>query len=239
VPNLGTSVILNALRSGEIDLYPEYTGVLLTSKDAVDLPVPADRSTITALVRQEMQRRHTLILLEPFGLNNTYAPCVTRATADRHGLRTISDLRRVPQFRVVVDLSFLTRPDGWQGLVETYGLRFEKPPRQVSPNLLYKALEQQEADLVIGFATDWQIEALHLVVLEDDRNYFPSYHAAPLVRASVLQRHPEVAVALDRLAGRIDDKTMRNLNYRVAVERQSEAEAAHTFLGQANLLAKK
>jgi osmoprotectant transport system permease protein len=236
VSNLGTSVIFKALQHGEIDLYPEYTGNLLTSKEALDLPIPADKSTITPLVREEMERRHGLVLLETFGLNNTYAPCVTKETAQRHGLAKISDLRRTPQLRVVIDLSFLTRPDGWAGLVQKYELRFEEPPTQVNPNLLYKALQERAADVVIGFATDWQIEALDLVVLEDDRGYFPSYHGAPLVRADVLKRHPEIRTALDALGGQIDDAAMRKLNYRVAVEKRSEAETARDFLSQRGLL---
>jgi len=129
--------------------------------------------------QEEMRRRHGLILLDAFGLNNTYAPCVTQETAKKHGLRKISDLTRVPQLRVVVDQSFLTRPDGWSGLAKKYDLRFHEPPSQISPNLLYKALEGNKVDLVIGFATDWQIQALNLVVLEDDRGYFPNYHGDP------------------------------------------------------------
>ena len=230
VSNLGTNVILKAVLSGDIDLYPEYTGVLLTSKEALDLPVPDDKSTITGLVREEMRRRHGLILLDAFGLNNTYAPCVTEETAKKYGLRKISDLTKVPQFRVVVDQSFLTRPDGWSGLVKKYDLRFHEPPSQISPNLLYKALEGNKVDLVIGFATDWQIQALNLVVLEDDRGYFPNYHGAPLVRAATLKRYPEIASALQRLGGKIDDQTMRRLNYQVAVEKRSEAEVAREFL---------
>jgi osmoprotectant transport system permease protein len=234
--NLGTSVVFKAIRSGDIDIYPEYTGNLLTNKEALDLPVPADKSAITGLVRQEVRRRFGLVLLEPFGLNNTYAPCVTRETARRYRLRKVSDLRRTPRLRVVIDLSFLTRPDGWQGMVDRYDLHFDKEPRQVSPNLLYKALEQKEADLVIGFATDWQIESLKLVVLEDDRGYFPSYHAAPLVREAVLERYPQLGGALNRLAGRIDDRAMRRMNYQVAVEKRSEEEVAREFLQQQGLL---
>lgn len=234
--NLGTTVILKAIENGDIDLYPEYTGVLLTNKEALGLPVPADKSTITALVRDEMRRSQGLVLLETFGLNNTYALCVTKATARRHGLRKISDLPRAPQLRVVVDLSFLERPDGWRGLVDTYELRFDQPPRQVGPDLLYRALENDEADLVVGFATDWQIASLDLVVLEDDRGYFPSYLGAPLVREAVLRRHPELRAALDRLAGRIDYQTMRRLNYQVAVEKRSEAAVAREFLQREGLL---
>jgi glycine betaine/choline ABC-type transport system substrate-binding protein len=106
----------------------------------------------------------------------------------------------------------------------------------VGPDLLYKALEHKEADVVIGFATDWQIQALKLVVLEDDGGYFPSYHAAPVVRAAVLRRHPVIAAALNRLGGRIDDQAMREMNYQVAVERRSEAEVAGAFLRRIGIL---
>lgn len=238
IANLGTNLILNALKNDDIDLYPEYTGNLLTSKEALDQPVPADRSTITRMVREEMRSRYGLILLEPFGLNNTYAPCVSQETARRHGLKTISDLRRVPQLRVVIDLSFLSRPDGWKGLVEKYNLNFDHPPTQVGPNFLYRVLEQKDADLVIGFATDWQIQSLNLVVLKDDRGYFPNYHAAPLVREDVLQRFPHMQETLDRLGGKIDDATMRRLNYQVAVEKRTEADVAHEFLSAHGLLEK-
>ena len=86
---------------------------------------------------------------------------------------------------------------------------------------------------MIGFATDWQIRVLNLVVLEDDRGYFPSYHAAPLVREECSKRHPEVAAALHQLAGRIDDRTMRRLNYQVAVEKRSEAEVTRVLPARA------
>lgn len=238
VTNLATSVSLKSLKTGDIDLYPEYTGNLLTNKDGLNLPVPADRATITPLVRAEMAARYKIAVLDEFGLNNTYAPCVTRATAERYDLHTIGDLRRTPQLRVVVDLSFLTRPDGWPGLVAKYDLHFVKPPQQVGPNLLYRALEQKEADLVIGFATDWQIQAQDLVVLEDDRGYFPNYHAVPLVREATIKRHPEIVAALNRLGGRIGDRTMRQMNYQVAVEKRSEAEVARAFLQGQGLLEK-
>lgn len=236
VYNLSSSVVLKAINSAEIDVYAEYTGNLLTSKEALDLPVPEDKSTITALVRKEMQRRHGLVLLDNFGLNNTYAPCLTRETAKRLQLHTISDLQRTPQLRTVIDPSFLTRPDGWPGLVQKYDLHFQKPPSQVSPNLLYKALEQKEADLIIGFATDWQIRALDLVMLEDDRGYFPSYHGAPLIREDVLKRFPQVGAALKKLAGQIDDDAMRQLNYEVAVNKRSEVDVVREFLGKKGLL---
>ncbi len=236
--HLSTSMSLQSLKDDDLDLYPEYMGNLLTNEDGLHLPVPEDKATITDLVRQEMTKRFGLVVLDEFGLNNTYTPCVTRATAARYNLHKISDLHGAPKLRIVVDFSFMTRPDGWRGLVEKYDLHFDKTPQQVSPDLIYRALEQNEADLVMGFATDWQIEKLDLVVLEDDKSYFPSYHAAPVVRAAVLQQHPEVAAALHQLAGRIDDRTMRRLNYQVAVERRSEVDVAREFLRSQGLIDK-
>jgi osmoprotectant transport system permease protein len=234
--NLAPSLILKALHNGDIELYPEYTGNLLTSKDALDLPVPADKSTITRVVRQEMRRRFHLVLLDTFGLNNTYAFCLPRKVARGYDLRTISDLRKVPNFRVAVDLDFPDRPDGWQGLVRTYGLRLP-PPIPVSPDLRYRELGGRW-QVVCGFATDWQLAdpELDLVVLQDDRHYFPNYHAAPLIREEVLERHPEIRKVLGRLKGQIDDATMRRLNYEVIHKKRSAADVARDFLEKKGLL---
>jgi glycine betaine/choline ABC-type transport system substrate-binding protein len=105
---------------------------------------------------------------------------------------------------------------------------------QVGPDLIYRSLKDDV--LVIGSATDWQIEAQHLVVLEDDLGYFPNYHAAPLIREDVLQEHPEIAEVLNRLAGQIDDATMRQLNYEVAVKKRSEKDVAREFLVEKKLV---
>jgi osmoprotectant transport system permease protein len=234
VPNLAPNLIFRGLKNGEFDLYPEYTGVLLMNQEALGLPVPADRSTITRVVRDGMLRKHDMVLLETFGLNNTYAFCTTKEYARRHDLKTLSDLGRVPDARIVVDLDFLDRDDGWKGLVKTYGFSFPPPP-QLTPDLRYAALKKG-ADVILGFATDWEIEAFDLVVLEDDKGYFPSYHGAPLVRKATLDHHPEIATLLNRLKDRIDDRTMRRLNFQVAREGQSEAAVARAFLQEQGLL---
>jgi osmoprotectant transport system permease protein len=234
-PNLTPSVIFKAIVTSEIDLYPEYTGNLLTNKDALDMGVPADKSTITDLVREQMRKRFHLRVLAPFGLNNTYALCLPRPLARKHRLEKISDLRRFPEARVAVDLDFRDRPDGWQGLLKTYGLRLPKP-QLFTPELRYKALLTKEVDLVCGFATDWEIEAYDLAVLEDDKGYFPNYHGVSLVREEVLRAHPEIAEVLGRLKGQIDDRTMRRLNYQVAQGKRSAAEVAREFLLHKGLL---
>jgi osmoprotectant transport system substrate-binding protein len=234
LPNLAPNLILKAILNGEIDGYIEYTGHLLTNKEALDMGVPADKSTITAIVREGMLKKHRLVLLETFGLNNTYVLCAPKPFAARHGLRRISDLRRVGDLRIVVDLDFLDRADGWRGLVKTYELDLP-PPQQVSPDLRYRSLEKG-ADIVLAFATDWEIEAFDLAVLEDDRGYFPNYHGAPLMREDVLKLYPEIAEVLNRLRGQIDDRTMRQLNAQVARDRRPEAEVARDFLLQKGLL---
>jgi osmoprotectant transport system permease protein len=237
LPNLTPPLIFKAIKTGDIDLYPEYTGVLLMNKEALNLSVPEDRSTITALVRDQIRKRHDLVLLETFGLNNTYVFCAPKPLAKRLNLRTNSDLKRHPDLRVVVDLDFLDRDDGWKGLVKTYQLNLPRP-KLMSPDLRYKALQSGDADVILGFATDWEIAEYDLQVLQDDRNYFPSYHGAPLVRADVLQKHPEIATVLNRLKGQIDDDTMRRLNLQVAKERRSEVDVARQFLQERGLLKK-
>jgi osmoprotectant transport system permease protein len=236
VPNLTPNVIYKGLESGQIDLYPEYTGTLLANKEAVGLPVPSDRSTITELVRKELRRRHDLILLDTFGLDNTYAICAPKALARKYHLEKISDLRRTPGLLMGVDVDFPDRDDGWRGLIKTYGLKLREPPRAMTPDFRYQALKNGTVDLVCGFATDWEIAFYDLVVLKDDRHYFPNYHGAPVVRGDVLRRHPEIARVLNRLHNQIDDDTMRRLNYQVARERRTEAAVAREFLLKKGLI---
>ncbi len=236
VPNLGSNLAYKSLKAGRIDLYPEYTGNLLTGRDALNMAVPDDKSTITTIVRERMAREHGVVLLDLFGLNNTYALCVPSKLADERNLATIDDLVRAPDLHVVVDLEFNDRPDGWKGLMATYGLRFNQPQQQVNPDLIYRALEAGEADLVCGFATDWQIDAHDLVVLRDSRGYFPNYHGAPLIRADVLKRHPEIADVLGRLKDQIDDATMRRLNGQVAAGKRTEQDVVREFLRGKGLL---
>jgi osmoprotectant transport system permease protein len=233
---LGSNLAYRALRSGDTDLYPEYTGTLLTAVDALNRPVPKDKSAITELVRREMAERFDMVLLKTFGLNNTYAMSVGRELAEKYNLHTIGDLARVPDLRVVVADEFLDRPDGWPGLAETYGIKLDEQPRTMTPELMYVAMREGQADLCSGFATDWQILAYDLVVLEDPKEYFPSYHAAPLVRREVLERYPIIRKVLNRLAGTISDETIRSMNAAVAVDKRSEADVAREFLIEHNLI---
>jgi osmoprotectant transport system permease protein len=258
-PNLGSSFAYQSLRAGVLDLYPEYTGTLLTAQDALGVAkVPLTRETlagfalkevevdrllrlqetdraeaVTQLVRQVLAARTpALALLRPFGLNNTFAVVVQKSL----GLKSIGDLK--PSYRIAVPAEFLERADGWEGLLAAYELHFDARPQQMGVGYLYKALRANQADAVVGFSTDWQIAffAPPLVALKDDRKYFPTYNAAPLVRQAVLDRHPGLAATLEKLGGRVDDDAIRYLIRQVVVAKRRPAAVAREFLTKEGLL---
>lgn len=233
---LGSNMVLKAVMSGDTDIYPAYTGTLLTAVDALNEKVPEDRAMITPRVRREMASRFDLVLLDRFGLNNTYAMCVPRRYAERYGLRTIGDLKRTPGVRAAFASEFLDRPDGWPNLAKAYGVHLTQRPATMEPELMYVALREGQADLCSGFSTDWQIKDYDLTILEDTLDYFPSYHAAPLVRREILRKHPQVREILNRLGGTIDDATVRSMNAEIAVKKRSETDVAREFLLQRGLV---
>jgi osmoprotectant transport system permease protein len=225
----GTLVCYNALKRGGLDAYVEYTGTALTTI----LHEPPDNDPVGVLqrVRTELQRRDRVRCLEPFGFENTFAILMRSADARRLGIRTLSDLRRHQhELRPGFGPEFMNRPDGYPGLVRAYGLSFAHAPREMDRNLLYQAVAQGSIDLAAGDSTDGRILALDLVVLEDDRHFFPPYQAVPLVGDEALRRHPELARVLDRLAGKIEAATMRRLNYEVDARHREPAAVAREFL---------
>ena len=141
-----------------------------------------------------------------------------------------------PVLRAAFDAEFLTRPDGYPGLSEHYGFRFPVEPSQMDPGLMYGALARGAVDVIDAFATDGRIEAYDLYVLEDDKNFFPPYYAAPLVRAEILESYPEIRQALEKLGGMIPDSTMRGLNYKVDEMRMEPGSVALKFLEEAGLI---
>jgi osmoprotectant transport system substrate-binding protein/osmoprotectant transport system permease protein len=230
-PNLGSNFAYKSIRAGVLDLYPEYTGTLLTAKDALYVVAKMPPKDITPFVQREMQRRYGLELLEPFGLNNTYA-VVVKASG---GLKRIGDLPR--DCRVGVPQEFLDRQDGWMGLRDAYNLQSVKTV-QFDSNYLYLALREQAVEAVVGTATDWQIGFFNpkLTKLLDNLDYFPSYLAAPLVRQEVLEKYPQVRGIVNRLAGRIGDETMRELIFQVVVQKRRPADVAREFLREQGLI---
>jgi len=139
--------------------------------------------------------------------------------------------------RAAFDAEFLTRPDGYSGLSEHYGFEFVAEPMQMDPGLMYRAVADGAVDVIDAFATDGRIPAYDLLVLNDDKGFFPPYYAAPLVRAETLKEHPEIEEILNRLGGKISDAAMQRLNYEVDEEGRKAAEVAREFLTSQELLA--
>ncbi len=160
-----------------------------------------------------------------------------RQQAARLGIRTISDLRRYQDtLRAGFGPEFMNRPDGYPGLVRAYDLHLAQTPREMDRNLLYAALNQESIDVAAGDSTDGRIAAFDLVVLEDDRRFFPPYEAVPMVRQKTLERFPELEAVLDRLSGILNAETMRRLNREVDLEKRPPPEVARDFLKRAGLL---
>lgn len=230
----GTIVAHNALVAGEIDLYAEYSGTAMTA--ILDLPgegAPAERF---ARVQTIYREKFGLDWLGPFGFNNTYALAVRTEEAGEKGWVRISDIVAAgPGMRAGFDLEFADRADGYPGLQARYGLRFGEV-RDLDPSLMYRALALGEVDVIPAFATDGRIEAFGLTLLEDDRGFFPPYHAAPVVRATSLARFPGLGETLGLLAGRIDDATMRALNAQVDEAGRAPWEVARAFLLEEGLI---
>lgn len=226
----GTFICDRALRSGDIDVYVEYTGTALTAI----LNQPAARDGEAALVRmRELYAERGLGVLAPLGFNNTFAILVRRQDAMDYGLQRISDLQAVAaRWTPGFGYEFIERADGYRGLTDAYGLRFAREPRVMDLGLMYRALAAGEVDVVAGDATSALIESLDLRMLEDDRRFFPPYHAVPVVRRTVLLRVPDVARALATLGGRLTDDEMRRLNHAVEVRKEDVAAVVRRFLGR-------
>jgi osmoprotectant transport system permease protein len=230
----GTMIAHNALREGAIDLYVEYTGTALTT--ILRAPSMSDPEAVYDKVRAAYADNFDLVWLKPFRINNAYALAVRRSLARAHGWTRISDLsREAPGLRVGFTPEFSERPDGYPGLAKAYDLRFGRV-YDLEAALMYRALAEGEVDAISAYATDGRIEALELVLLTDDKRFFPPYFAVPVMRQDALTRHPEVRTSIAPLADVLDEKTMRALNWAVDGEKKSPRVVAAQFLQEKGLL---
>ncbi|MCI0484062.1 MAG: ABC transporter permease subunit [candidate division NC10 bacterium] len=221
----GTLICFEALKNGEIDLYPEYSGTL--EQAILKLPHRVSHKEL----RETLKRRFDLDLLESFGFNNTYAIAVSKTFARERGLKTINDLAKLPDLRFGFSHEFLNRQDGWPGLARTYGLPAR--PVGIEHGLAYHAIRESRLDVTDVYSTDGDIKKFDLVLLEDDRRYFPEYLAALLVRGGLDEQIKRI---LGELAGTITAAEMQGLNGQVLLERKSFAEVAQQFLREKGLL---
>jgi osmoprotectant transport system permease protein len=233
----GTQVCFEALRTGAIDLYPEYTGTGLASILGEEMEAGSGRAGALARVRREFLARWNLVWLAPLGFENAYEVAVPASWAEDHGVRSISGLAPfAPRLHAGFGYEFAERPDGLPGLAEVYGLSFASV-RRFQQALKYQAVAVGEIGVLDVYTTDGRLLTHDLVVLEDDRGFFPPYDAAALVRGETLAAHPELGNALSLLAGALDEDTMRRLNYRLQEEGEEPDAVARAALAELGLVA--
>src|SRR5580692_2129120 len=203
----GTLICQQALLAGQMDLYPEYTGTALVA--VLGETSSNDAADVFRRVRDGYRDRFGLAVGPLLGFNDTFAIVVRGEDARQLHLRTISDLIPLaPKWRAGFGYEFMERSDGYRGLVKAYGLSFSSDPRIMDLGLLYRALKEKQVDVVAGNSTDGLILAMDMVALVDDRQYFPPYQAAPIVRSATFAQHPELRAVLDALAGKISEQAM-------------------------------
>jgi osmoprotectant transport system permease protein len=231
----GTMICHGAIVRGEIDIYPEYTGTALTAilnvKERVTGPESAYR-----LVSREYRRLFGLRWLGSFGFNNTYAFAVREEDAKKYGWKNVSDLKgRAASLTAGITSEFYERPDGYPGFRRMYGIEFGKV-KSLDPALMYEAVKEGQVDVISAFSTDSRIPDYGLVILKDDKSFFPPYYAAPVVREEVIGTFPEIGDALEPLAGMLDERTMQWLNFEVDRKKRPVREVVEEFLGERGLL---
>jgi osmoprotectant transport system substrate-binding protein len=231
----GTFICQQAILAGRIDIYPEYTGTALTA--VLKQQPSGDKQQIYQRVKQNYESKFGLAVVPPLGFDDTFAMVIRGDDARRLHLQTLSQAAQfTPQWRAGFGYEFMERPDGYKGLVSSYGLRFAAPPRIMDLGLITRALKDHQVDIIAGNNTDGLIPALDLFALQDDHHYFPPYEAVAIMRGEMLQSHPEVEAALNALAGAISDEDMRRLNYAVDGQHRDPTAVAREFLQKRGLI---
>ncbi len=231
----GTSNIQPAMESGEFDIYPEYTGtawnMVLKNEDLYT-------EDLFGELQQEYEDHYSMEWLGMYGFNNTYGMVVRREIAEQYDLHTYSDLATVADQLVFgAEYDFFEREDGYDALCDTYGLNF-KETMDLDIGLKYQALEQEQIDVMVVFTTDGQLSAADVTVLEDDKQFYPSYLCGNVVRGEVLEEHPELNEVFEKVTGVITDSDMAKMNYEVETENKEPEDVAEEYLDSHGLLEK-
>ena len=233
---LQTNLPMKMLRKGEIDLYLDYTGT--GYMDILGLPYRQEpRDDIYEQVKKSYPEKFDAEWLSPLGFDNTYTLTMRRKHAEELGVTEISDLAaHKDKLRAAFDPAFLDRDDGYPGLTKHYGFKFATTPKQLAIGLMYRGCKEGEVDVIDAFSTDGRIGKFDLLILEDDKHFFPPYDAAFVVRGEALRKHPRVGEVLELLTGKIDNATMQRLNHAVDEEGRREVEVAREFLVEEGLI---
>ena len=229
----GTSNIQPAMEGGEFDIYPEYTGtawnMVLKNEDVYT-------EDLFDQLQQEYEENYSMEWRGMYGFNNTYGMVVRREIAEQYDLHTYSDLAAVADQLVFgAEYDFFEREDGYDALCDIYGLNFRET-MDLDIGLKYQALEQEQIDVMVVFTTDGQLSASDAVVLEDDKQFYPSYLCGNVVRGEVLEEYPELNRVFEKVTGLISDSDMAQMNYEVETENREPEDVAEEYLDAHGLL---
>ena len=235
-PNFGkTSFLYEALKNKQIDIYPEFSGTITSSLLKNQVQVSNDPLEVYEAAREGILNQDKLVYLKPMEYQNTYALAVKKDYANKYDLKTISDLSKVEDSAVAgFTLEFNDRDDGNKGLKSLYKL--ELNVKTLEPNLRYQAINGGNVQIVDAYSTDSELIEYDLLVLEDDKQLFPPYQGAPLMRKDTLEKYPELEEILNKLAGQISAEEMSRMNYQVKVDKRSASEVAHEYLVNKGLI---
>ncbi len=237
-PNFGkTDFLYQALKKGDIDIYPEFTGTITGSLLQTTPKVSNDSEKVFEVARDGIKKQDNLVLLNHMAYQNTFAIAVPKSIAKEYHLKTISDLKGVQdKLKAGFTLEFNDREDGNKGLQSVYGLNLNVATME--PALRYDAIKTGDIQIMEVYSTDPEIERYQLQILKDDQHLFPPYQGAPLMKAELLEKHPELEAVLNKLAGKITEKQMSQMNYQVGVEGKPAAQVAHDFLVKEGVIKK-
>ncbi|MEK5481781.1 osmoprotectant update ABC transporter permease/substrate-binding subunit OpuFB [Viridibacillus sp. FSL R5-0888] len=235
-PGLGkTSFVFNALKSGSVDIYPEFTGTAI-SEFLKEKAINNNQDDVYRQAQEGMLKKFDMVMLSPMKYNNTYALAVSEEAAKTYDLKNISDVKVAEEnIKAGFTMEFNDREDGYRGIQKLYNLSLSNITT-MEPKLRYQAVKSGDIDLLDAYSTDSDIRQYNLIVLEDDKHLFPPYQGAPLLKQETIKKHPEIERALNKLADQITEDEMRQMNYQVNVEGRKASEVAHEFLKKAGLL---
>ncbi|RRD40015.1 ABC transporter permease/substrate-binding protein [Leptotrichia sp. OH3620_COT-345] len=230
-----TSFVFNALKAGEIDIYPEFTGTAVFTF-LEEQPVSNGAKAVYNQAKEGLMKKYGMVFLSSMKFNNTYALAVPRKFAEENNLMKISDLEKVKdKIKAGFTREFNDREDGYKGMKKLYG--FELPDiKELEPKLRYIAVQSGDINLIDAYSTDSELEKYDLSVLEDDRNLFPPYQGAPLLKEKTLKKYPQLEEVLGKLKDRITDAEMRKMNYEVGVNNKRAEDVAKEYLKKSGLI---
>ncbi|MDU0995430.1 MAG: ABC transporter permease/substrate-binding protein [Staphylococcus lugdunensis] len=230
-----TAFLFNALKSDDIDGYLEFTGTVLGELTKEDLKSKKE-AAVYQQAKDSLQSKYDMTMLKPMKYNNTYALAVKRDFAQKHHLKTIDDLAKVTdQLKPGFTLEFNDRPDGFKAVKKAYNLNINNV-KTMEPKLRYSAIEKGDINLIDAYSTDAELKQYDMVVLKDNKHVFPPYQGAPMFKEKFLNEHKEIKAPLNRLAGKISDEEMQEMNYKVTVKNEDPYQVAKAFLKKEGLI---